>query len=168
MLQEKGSFSLDSFLATFVELWQTQCRLCWMAVRYSDQLTRDLCATGSQDSQTSTSAAKSLAALGSLQEAEQLLRARLATELANRAERMDSSSGGASLEGVSASALEPMLLLPPDLQTLMLLVTRSQSAFGALVPMLLALSSDVLSSTAQMPLTGGTNQRFYILYLRSI
>lgn len=161
MLQEKGGFSLDSFLATFVELWQTQCRLCWMAVRYSDQLTRDLCATGSQDSQTSASA-KSLAALGSLQEAEQLLRARLATELANRAERMDSSSGGASLEGVSASALEPMLLLPPDLQTLMLLVTRSQSAFGALVPMLLALSSDVLSSTAQMPLTGGTNQRFYL------
>ena len=152
MTQEKGSFSVEAFLSTFVELWQTQCRLSWMALRHSTELTQELC---SSSQESSTASPKSLAALASLVEAEQLLRARLATELANRAERLEGSNGKAALEGVSTTALEPMLLVPPDLQSLMLLVTRSQAAFGALVPLLLALVSDVLFNSAQLPLTGG-------------
>ena len=152
MTQEKGSFSVEEFLSTFVELWQTQCRLSWMALRHSAELTQELCPSSQESSAASP---KSLAALSSLAEAEQLLRARLATELANRAERLEGSSGKAGLEGVSATALEPMLLVPPDLQSLMLLVTRSQAAFGGLVPILLALLSDVISNSAQLPLAGG-------------
>ena len=152
LTQEKNDFSVEAFLSMFVELWQTQCRLSWMALRHSEKLTHELCPSSQESSAASP---KSLAALGSLVEVEQLLRARLATELANRAERLESSSGKSGLEGVSATALEPMLLVPPDLQSLMLLVTRSQAAFGGLVPLLLALVSDVLSNSAQLPLTGG-------------